>query len=83
MTRDGTGPPAERERYTRRFQAVTEGVGLPFLDLHPYFAKQSDPKAAHWRTDAHWTPTGHEWAAAAVYEFLVSRGFLPEAGTGR
>jgi hypothetical protein len=77
MTRDGTAPLADRERYARRFQAVSEEVGLPFVDLYPYFAKQSDPTSARWRTDAHWSPIGHEWGAAAIYEFLVSRGFVP------
>ena len=76
MTRDGTGPPAERDRYARRFQAVTEGVGLPFLDLHPYFAKQSDPKAARWRTDAH-GPDRPRVGRSGSVRFLVSRGFLP------
>jgi hypothetical protein len=77
MTRDGTGPFADRERYARRFQTVSEEVGLPYLDLYPYFAKQSDPKTAHWRIDGHWSPIGHEWASAAIDEFLVSRGFVP------
>jgi hypothetical protein len=80
MTVDGTQSFAERGRYARRFQAVTESVGLPFLDLYPYFAKQSHPKAARWSADAHWTATGHGWAAAAVYEFLLSRGLVPEPG---
>jgi hypothetical protein len=47
MTLDGTAPFADRERYARRFQAVSEDVGLPYLDLYPYFAKQPYPKTAH------------------------------------
>jgi len=77
MTMDGSAPLADRARYARRFQAVSEAVGLPYLDLYPYFAKQSDPKKGHFSIDGHWSPVGHDWASAAIYDFLVRRGFVP------
>ena len=61
----------------RRFEAASSRAGLPFFDLYPYFMRQPDPTAAIFRIDRHWTPTGHQWAARAIAEFLKSFGLLP------
>jgi hypothetical protein len=59
--------PLRRER----FRAIASSLGLPFLDLRPYFASQGDPADAHWRFDGHWNAHGHRWAAEAVAAFLL------------
>ena len=55
-----------------RLERIAARHGLPLLDLAPAFARRGDLRAAHWRHDPHWSPTGHRWAAEAITELLAS-----------
>lgn len=80
LTRGETDELSEGTLYLRRFRETVEQVGLPFVDFQPYLARQPDRTAAVWRHDAHWTGTGHRWAADALFEYLTAGGFLPASG---
>lgn len=44
---------------------------IPVINLHDYILRQGgDLAAASWAHDRHWTPQGHQWAAAALLEWL-------------
>ena len=44
---------------------------IPVINLHDYILRQGgDLTAASWAHDPHWTPQGHQWAAAALLEWL-------------
>ena len=44
---------------------------IPVINLHDYILRQNgDLAAASWAHDSHWTPQGHQWAAAALLEWL-------------
>jgi hypothetical protein len=60
-----------------RFEAGVRALGITHLPLDAAFRKQRDVLFAH---DPHWTPRGHEVAAAAVEAFLEAQGVL--AGDG-
>ena len=52
---------------TREFAARE---GIPLLDLFPAFRGHTGEKKLFYDVDMHWTPAGHELAAAQLEEFL-------------
>ena len=63
-----------------RLNAMTGELELPLIDLHQEFVKHHDPALAHFKSDGHWSPNGHRWAAAAVAKYLADNGYL---GSGK
>ncbi len=60
-----------------RLKGITGALELPLLDLQQEFVKQHhDPALAHFKTDGHWSPNGHRWAAEAVMNYLADNGYL-------
>lgn len=59
-----------------RLKGITNELELPLIDLHQEFAKHHDPALAHFKSDAHWSPNGHRWAADAVAKYLADNGYL-------
>lgn len=65
-------PMAERPR--QNLQAVTARLGIRHLALDDAFAQVKKP--IRFENDPHWTPFGHEVAAAEIERFLVDAGVL-------
>ena len=67
-----------------RLLALAGARGIPVIDQHGYIVRQGgDPRAASWRHDAHWNPTGHQWAAEALFEWLARHQEVCGARTPR
>ena len=54
----------------RRIERIAARHDIPLVDLATAFAARGDPKKAHWDHDAHWSATGHRWAAEVVADFV-------------
>ena len=51
-------------------EGLAEARGIPIVSLHDYLVRQGrEPKEGIY-SDAHWNPTGHQWAAEALLERL-------------
>jgi len=57
--------------------AFLEREGFHFVDLSPAFLEAADPRALFLRIDPHWSPLGHEVAAAALADQLRRQHLLP------
>ena len=54
-----------------RLSALAEERNIPVIDPYDYIARQgAEPADTHWAHDGHWNPTGHQWAAEALLEYL-------------
>ncbi len=52
-------------------KAMAEARSIPVVDQYDYIVGRGNAvKDAHWAHDAHWNPTGHQWAAEALLEYL-------------
>ena len=52
-------------------KAMAEARGIPVVDQYDYIVGRGNAvEDAHWAHDAHWNPTGHQWAAEAMLEYL-------------
>ena len=64
----------ERAFGTRVFGRMSEiaaALGIPVIDQADYIVRQgAELEDARWRHDAHWSVTGHRWAAEALLEYL-------------
>lgn len=83
LTRPGADAVSDGTLYLKRFEQIAEDTGIPFFDLAPTFAKQSNRAAGFWKYDSHWSPQGHRWAADAIYQFLGDSGLLPDRAGSR
>jgi hypothetical protein len=57
-----------------RLKRMTGELELSLIDLHQEFVRYHDPALAHFSSDAHWSPNGHRWAAAAIANYLADNG---------
>ena len=54
-----------------RLSVIAEAHGIPIISEYDYIVRQGyEAEAGRWRYDIHWNPTGHQWAAEAVLEWL-------------
>ncbi len=54
-----------------RLSAIAAARGIPVISQYDYIISQGhDYRNGRWRLDKHWNPTGHQWAAEAVLEWL-------------
>ncbi len=63
----------------QRMGAFLERAEIPHVDLLPIFresAAQAEQPPLHFRYDQHWTADGHDLAAAAIAEFLLTEGLV-------
>lgn len=57
----------------QRLDKLTRAAQLDVIDLHDYIVRQGGRLAdGHWSRDRHWSPTGHRWAAEALFEYLAA-----------
>lgn len=57
----------------QRLDKLTRAAQLDVIDLHDYIVRQGGRLAdGRWREDGHWSPTGHRWAAEALFEYLAA-----------
>lgn len=55
----------------------TSRIGIPTLSLYPYFKELAEKNIPyHFKHDLHWNVTGHEIAAKAIFEFLISNNII-------
>ena len=60
---------------------TAESLGIQVVSQHDYIVGQGGRiEDAHWETDDHWTPAGHQWAADAIWEHIEKewRGQCPQ-----
>ncbi len=58
-------------RLTSYMNAMAEARDIPIINQYDYIVGQGNAvEDAHWAHDAHWNPTGHQWAAEALLEYL-------------
>jgi hypothetical protein len=65
-----------------RLKRITDELELPLIDLRKEFARHHDLALARFKTDFHWSPHGHRWAADAIANYLTENGYF-EAGKQR
>ena len=54
-----------------RMSEMAAERGIPVIDQSDYIRRQgAELRAARWAHDDHWSPTGHQWAAEALLEYL-------------
>ena len=54
-----------------RLNAIAEPLGIPIISDYGYILRQGyDAGDAVYRSNIHWTPTGHQYVAEAVLEWL-------------
>ena len=54
-----------------RLSAIAEARGIPVISDYDYIVRQAhNPRNGRWRSNGHWNPAGHQWAAEAVLEWL-------------
>ncbi|HEX6738049.1 MAG TPA: GDSL-type esterase/lipase family protein [Vicinamibacteria bacterium] len=78
--RRATGVPAGRvagQPGAARLAALAAREGVPFLDMTPAF-RAAAAAPLYFRFDMHWTPAGHQVAAAALGEFLEREALVGE-----
>lgn len=62
----------EKDVLFGRISALAEARGIPIIDYSDYIVRQgADPAESHFKHDKHWNPTGHQWAAEALLEYLT------------
>ena len=61
---------------------IAESLDIPVVSQHKYINRQGyNISNAHFPNDGHWSPTGHRWAAEAVWEYIEDQwnGGCPSA----
>ena len=54
-----------------RMSEIAAALGIPVIDQADYIVRQgAELEDARWRHNAHWSVTGHRWAAEALLEYL-------------
>ena len=53
-----------------RLKALAKERGIPLISQYDYIIRHGRRKDARWTHDAHWNPTGHRWAAEALFEWF-------------
>ena len=54
-----------------RLHALADARGIPLIDQYEHIARRGGRvEDAQFPHDYHWSPTGHQWAAEALLEFL-------------
>lgn len=64
-----------------RLKHMTGELQLPLIDIHQEFVRHHDPALAQFKSEGHWTPNGHRWAAAAIANYLADNGYVGQART--
>ena len=68
------------DRMFNRLEAMARERGIPVIDQYDYVIRKGGRiEDAHWAYDQHWNPTGHRWAAEALFEYLKQH---PETCSG-
>ena len=59
--------------------AMAQARDIPVIGQYDYIVGQGNAvEDAHWAHDAHWNPTGHQWAAEALLEYLKQNQWVCE-----
>ena len=59
------------DRRLERVREMTAAARIPVISLDDHIvAVGGNPADANWANDGHWNPTGHQWAAEAIWEWL-------------
>ena len=61
----------EEDGLFERLSAMAGERGIPVIGQHDHILRRGGShKDARWTHDHHWSPTGHQWAAEALLEYL-------------
>ncbi len=60
------------EKPNRQLASFAARFNLSYLDLYPAFLQHQDNPALYFRMDSHWNEAGHQVAAEAVADFLLT-----------
>ncbi len=66
----------ELKYYRESVKLVSAEMNLPVLDFFECFSKNVDGRRRHYNYDPHWNSYGNEQAAIALYDFLITNGFI-------
>lgn len=81
LTTEAVGPAGQP--MFDRVAALAHRVQIEVVNLHDYIVGQGLRVAdARWPHDWHWSPTGHRWAAAAVFQHLAANQDICEGRQG-
>ena len=72
----GYEPDVENNGQFQRIFGIMAELNIPLLDLYPEFIKRGRMVDAHFKFDAHWNSTGHQWAAEATFEYLKRERYV-------
>ncbi len=63
------------EKPEKTLSVIAEKNSFPYLALNPLFKKRAakEEGSTVWPCDGHWNSLGHEWAADALVDYLVSQ----------
>ena len=59
-----------------RLKQITGELELPLIDVYEEFVRHHDPALVRFKSDAHWSPNGHRWAADAIASYLADNGYF-------
>ena len=68
-----------------RLSDLAESLDIPIISQRDYILSQDgNIEDAYWKNDGHWTPSGHQWAAEAVWEYIQEKwkGECPSVEAG-
>ena len=61
----------EEDGLFEQLSVMAEERGIPVIGQHDHISRRGGSyKDARWTHDYHWNPTGHQWAAEALLEYL-------------
>jgi hypothetical protein len=70
-TKAKTGDPQFGRRQMERLHTIASRLGIVVVDQYEFINKVGgDQSQAQFKHDGHWTQQGHQWAAAAVWDYL-------------
>ncbi len=61
-----------QDRRSALLRTMADAAGIPIVSMHDHITRQGRrTHEAHWPRDQHWTPTGHQWAAETLLDYLT------------
>jgi hypothetical protein len=77
---DDTASAPGLDKPQERLVAITEGLGVPTLDLLPALRRQASRSRTrlYFRQNAHFTASGHAVAAQELFKFLRSQEMVAD-----
>ena len=76
-----TGPGEDHITF-ERLKRIADGLGIDVVSQYDHIVRVGGQLGdARWPHDAHWSPTGHRWAAEALFEYISRNQHICEQRT--